>query len=396
MQIPQLHLLHITSWLSRNGGGIPPVIWALAREQLRAGSNCHVAGMLDQFVEADCSAKNVPFTAGRIVGPASFGYCPSLRQLRANGAAQPQIVHSHGLWMYSGIAARKTAQKARCPLVISPHGMLEPWALANSSVKKKIAGWLFENRNLRTANCLHALCLPEAKNIRRLGLRNPIAVIPNGVDWDEIHPLPDRDAVSRWVPQTAGKRRILFLSRLHPKKGLENLLRAWARLQDKFPGWILIIAGSGSPNYEFALRKLAVDLGIDATALFLGPVHGDRKRDALAAADIFVLPSFSEGLSMAILEACAAGIPVLHTKECNFPELTKTGAAIEVPTTAPGVEAGLRQLLEISPEQRQSMGRTGMALVRESYTWAKVATQMVALYRWLRNEGPRPEAVLTH
>jgi poly(glycerol-phosphate) alpha-glucosyltransferase len=327
------------------------------------------------------------------LGPGAFGYSPDFRRLAKADSTAWQIVHTHGLWMYPGAAARQIARAAKCPLVISPHGMLEPWAINNSRWKKKIAGWLFESRNLRSASCLHALCMPEADNIRRYGLKSPIAIIPNGVMLDEIHPLPDHDAIVNWSPGTRGKRRVLFLSRLHPKKGLANLLNAWARLQNDFQDWVLAIAGSGARDYEEELRKLAASLGIEKSTFFLGAVYGERKREALSAADLFVLPSFSEGLSMATLEASAAGLAVLQTKECHFQQLTNAGAAIEVPATAAGVETGLRHLLDMSSEQRRAMGEKGLALVKGSYTWTKIAAQMIGLYQWLRHQGPLPEFI---
>lgn len=388
-----LNVLHIASWLSRKGGGIPPVIWSIAREQRKLKASCNVIGLNDEYVQNDCAQIGIPFAAASIVGPRSFGYSPDFRRLAKADSTRWQIVHNHGLWMYPGIAARQIARNARCPLVVSPHGMLEPWALNNSRWKKKFAGWLFENRNLRSADCLHALCAPEAANFRRYGLKKPIAIIPNGVTLDEIHPIPDRNAIVAWSPETKGKHRILFLSRLHPKKGLTNLLNAWAHLQNNFPDWVLVIAGSGAQEYEKELRTLADNLRIGKTTLFFGAVYGDQKREALAAADLFVLPSFSEGLSMATLEASAAGLPVLHTKECNFPQLTSAGAAIEVPTTVQGVENGLRQLLVMSTEQRRAMGEKGLTLVKSSYTWTKIAAQMIDLYQWLRNEGPKPDCV---
>lgn len=391
---PAFNVLHVTSWLSRNGGGIPPVIWSLAREQMKLGLHCQVAGLKDEYVDADCAKQRVPWKAGAIVGPSALGYSPELAKLAKlasdAGSSGSGVVHGHGLWMYPGLAAYKTARTAKCPLIISPHGMLEPWALNNSRWKKRIVALLFENRNLRFAHCLHALNPAEAESIRHYGVKNPVAIIPNGVDIEGIHPLPDRDALARHFPQIKGKRRVLFLSRLHPKKGLSNLLRAWSNLVREFPDWTLLIAGSGAPDYERELRELTASIAIEQSVVFLGAVYGEQKREALAAADLFVLPSFSEGLSMATLEAAAAGLPVLHTPECNFPQLTKAGAAIETTATESGVESGLRALLKLSPETRHEMGQKGLAMVKSNYTWRQVATQMLALYQWLRNEGPIP------
>jgi poly(glycerol-phosphate) alpha-glucosyltransferase len=252
---------------------------------------------------------------------------------------------------------------------------------------------MFENKNLREADCLHALCSAEAENFRRYGLKNPIAIISNGVGLNAFRPLPDCDAIAERFPKVKGRRRILFLSRLHPKKGLANLLDAWRNLSPRFTDWCLLVAGAGEPAYELELRTLVNNHALDKSVFFLGPVYGDEKKQALAAADIFVLPSFSEGFSVAILEAAAAGLPVLLTRECNFPELAKAGAAIETAPETSAIEAGLRQILELSEEQRKGMGRRGRELVRQFYTWPEIANQMRKVYEWLAGNGAIPESV---
>jgi poly(glycerol-phosphate) alpha-glucosyltransferase len=272
--------------------------------------------------------------------------------------------------------------------------MLEPWALKNSFWKKQLAGRLFENENLRAAGCLHALGTAEAENFRRYGLRNPIAIIPNGIELSELYPLPDADVITERFPELKDRRRILFLSRLHPKKGLGNLFKAWRCLSTDFRDWCVLIGGSGQPAYEQELRSLVKDFGLEKSIYFLGPIYGEDKKLALAAADGFVLPSFSEGFSVAILEAAAAGLPVLLTRECNFPELASAGGGIETSTELEGIEAGLRQMLALSEEQRNEMGRRGMELVQRSYSWPTIAGQMIEVYRWLLGSGAKPECVV--
>jgi len=293
--------------------------------------------------------------------------------------------------MYPGLAARKSAGQNRSRLLVSPHGMLEPWALNRSNWKKKAAGILFENKNLQKADCLHALCLPEAENIRRLGLKNPIAIIPNGVDLDEL--VPPSGAIFEKFPEIKGRRRILFLSRLHPKKGLGNLLQAWQKMAPDFKDWQLLIAGSGDQAYEQELKAFSKEQLSNKSVVFLGQVQGEDKKQILAAADVFILPSFSEGFSMAILEAAAAGLPVLLTPECNFPELARSNAAIEITTDAAGIEKGLRQTLELTDEQRKTTGQRGHELIKKSYTWPAIADQMCRVYDWMTGTAPMPETL---
>lgn len=389
-----MNVIHVTSWLSRTGGGIPPVIWALARESSLGGIKTSVVGLDDEWVKYDCKNGNFEFSTGEIVGPKAFGFSPELRNLLQTYVQPRGIIHNHGLWMYPGLAARKCAGKNNCRLIISPHGMLEPWALNHSSWKKKLAETLFESKNFQKADCLHALCAAEAVNFRRYGLKNPITIIPNGVDLEEFQVQPD-NAIREKIPELNGRRRILFLSRLHPKKGLDNLLQAWKKAAPDFKDWQLLIAGSGDPAYEKKLKDLSHDLILSKSIVFLGSLYGETKKQILAAADVFVLPSFSEGFSVAVLEAAAAGLPVLLTPACNFPELAKSSAAIEIPTDPSGIENGIRRILELPEEQRREMGRRGHGLVKRSYTWSAITQQMLHVYNWLDGTAAEPETVTT-
>jgi glycosyltransferase involved in cell wall biosynthesis len=387
-----MNVVHVTSWLSRRGGGIPPVIWALARETRRRSHHVSVVGLLDEWINDDCKEYESQFEAGKVIGPKAFGFSPALRKQLQAQTQPPGIIHSHGLWMYPGIAARKSAGENNCRLLVSPHGMLEPWALNNSSWKKKLAGNLFEYRNLQAADCLHALCLPEAENFRRYGLKNPIAIIPNGIDLDESEPPPNNSIIEKF-PELKGRGHILFLARLHPKKGLGNLLQAWQRMAPEFKDWQLLVAGGGEPAYESELKTFSKDLISSRSVVFLGQLYGETKKQILAAADIFILPSFSEGFSVAVLEAAAAGLPVLLTPECNFPELAKSNAAVEISTDAAGIEKGIRRILELPDQERKAMGCRGRKLISASYTWTKIAGQMCGVYDWLAGNAAIPEIV---
>jgi glycosyltransferase involved in cell wall biosynthesis len=393
MTHPSLNVVHVTSWISRLGGGIPPVVWAQAREFSRLGLNCSVVGLEDEFVVEDCNRWNLPFLAAKVRGPKSFGYSSELRQLLTDQVARGSVIHSHGLWMYSGIVARNISRETGNPLVVSPHGMLEPWALQNSGWKKRLAASLFENQNLRSADCLHALCEAEATHLRSYGLRNPIAVLPNGVGLEDLFPLPAYEAIEAEHPNLKGKKRLLFLSRIHPKKGLPHLLRAWQRLAREFDDWTLLIAGNDQLGHEQEMRTLTTDLGLENSVLFLGPVYGEAKKRALAGSDAFVLPSFSEGFSMVVLEAAACGLPIVLTPQCNFLELAEASGAIEVEPEVSSCEGGLRRMFSLSGTQRKNMGACGRELIERVYTWPAIAARMGAVYAWLLGQGTKPDCV---
>jgi poly(glycerol-phosphate) alpha-glucosyltransferase len=322
------------------------------------------------------------------LGPQAFGYAPRLGA--ALDASRLDLVHSHGLWMYPSVAAARWAARWRKPLMVSPHGMLDPWAVRNSAWKKRIAAWLYENRHLRQAACLHALNDAEYQAIRAYGLANPVAVIPNGVDLPEPDASP---AQPEWAAGLTQARILLFLGRLHPKKGLPSLLRAWARVQRE--GWHLVIAGWDQGDHEGELWRLAADLQFGDTVRFIGPQFGAEKAATLARADAFILPSLSEGLPMAVLEAWAHGLPVLMTPHCNLPQGFAAGAALEIAPDAERMAEGLTAFLALPDEERRAMGARGRAWMARDFAWDGIARQMAGVYRWLVQGGEPPACVRT-
>jgi len=296
--------------------------------------------------------------------------------LRSEGL---ELLHTHGLWMYASIASMRWSG-GRKPYIISPHGMLDSWALRNSAWKKKLAGWAYENRHLRGAACLHALNDAEARSIRDYGLRNPICIIPNGVE------LPDEFGRGSGRPKVC-----LFLGRLHPKKGLAELIRAWAAVPHD--GWTLAIAGWGEAGYVAQLETLAASLGVSGSVSFLGPRFGKEKHELLDTASAFVLPSFSEGLPMAVLEAWSYGLPVAMTPECNIPEGFEAGAAVRIEPTVDSVAAGLEKLFAMDDGRLRDMGTRGRRLVEKRFTWPRVAAEMIKVYEWVLGRGPQPACV---
>jgi poly(glycerol-phosphate) alpha-glucosyltransferase len=359
----------------------------------KLGFQSSAYALKDGHTDTDCASFPAPVFGGKVVGPHAFGFSPELRSHMSREIGSADLIHVHGLWMYPGILAASLSRTKACKRVVSPHGMLEPWALGNSPWKKRLAGWLFERKNLTSAHCLHALCANEARSFREFGLSNPIAVIPNGVELDELAPRPDPAGIWRKYPELPGRKIFLFLSRVHPKKGLPDFLHAWREARAHEQNWALVVVGPDELSHEAELRKLAGEMGIASQVTFAGPAYGEEKRAFLALANAFVLPSLSEGFSMAVLEAAAAGLPVLLTRECNFPELATAGAAIEVPAGRSGILAGLRRFLNLTEAERQQMGGRGLELVKKTYTWTAVGLQMKSVYDWLQAGGSRPDCV---
>ncbi len=321
-----------------------------------------------------------------------LSWCPALKPKLREEIAQADVIHNHSLWMLPNSYSSRTARRSRKPVVITAHGALEPWAIQHSGWKKRVVGRLFQNLDLQRADCVHVNTAAEARGIREYGLSCPIAVIANGVHPPDFENLPPRDALDRQSPEARGKRLMLYLARLHQKKGLGHLLPAWSRLAADHEDWHLMIAGPDR-GFEATAKRLAVDLRIGDRVTFTGPVQGVEKRALLGAAEIFVQPSFSEGFSMSLLEALTCRLPVLLTPGCNFREAVDVGAAIEVEPTVESTTDGLASLLRLDDAELRRMGEQGRALVLSRYTWDCAAAQTLELYSWLTGCGKRPDSI---
>jgi poly(glycerol-phosphate) alpha-glucosyltransferase len=383
----------VTSWLSTRTGGVFNVVRNTGRnlEEI-ASAQVRVFGLDKDLTEADFRAwAPLDIQGFPAVGPFAFGYLPAM--MPALLAWDADLTHSHGLWKYTSVATLRWSRQTKRPHVVTPHGMLDEWALRQWTLRKRLTALAFERAHLDEAACVHALCIAEAESIRRYGVRAPICVIPNGVD------LPGPGAIDHNVSSSEKEHKIaLFLGRVHPKKGLTQFLRGWAEARRSCPSlaadWSFAIAGWNEFGHENELRKLAKDLGIDDDVRFLGPLLGDKKVAALQSASAFVLPSLSEGIPMGVLEAWGYGLPVLMTPECNLTQAYAINAAIEIRSDASSMAAGLIRLWTMSDHERRNIGMSGRRLVEERYTWKHVVQQLACVYHWIVGGGAKPDTVL--
>jgi glycosyltransferase involved in cell wall biosynthesis len=271
--------------------------------------------------------------------------------------------------------------------------MAEPWALRHKRLKKAAYLAVVEGKNLRRAACLHALSKPEIGHLRALAPRTPICFVPNGVDLAPFDDLPDRSRLEAEYPELVGKFVLLFFGRLHVKKGLDLLADAFGRVASDHPNLHILLAGKDDGAWS-PFRDRVGSLGLDQRITHVGHVSGERARMVWGAADAFTLPSYSEGFSMAILEALAARLPCLVTTACHFPELAEAEGGLVVAPEAEAVHRGLRELLDRSDAQRQALARNGRALVERDYTWDRQAARLADVYRWLSSGGTRPDCVV--
>jgi len=380
--------------ISRRGGGVTNAVLGLARSLQDQGDfEVHVLSVQNKFgADSRALRDSVSVEVFDSLLNKSFAYAPAL----ANGLdrLQPDAVHTHGLWTYLSVVANRwsRAERPRRPYAVSPHGMLEPWALRNAAWKKRIAAFAFERRHLMRASCLHAINDAEVLAIRHFGLRNPICVIPNGVDLS-IHSIQSKPP---WDGTITKQRKILlYLGRIHPKKGLPSLLRAWADTRAIDSAWMLVIAGWDQGGHESDLQRLASDLEITDSVHFCGPLFDLKREAAYACVDAFVLPSLSEGQPLVVLEAWSHRVPVLMTGECNLPEGFAAGAAIKMEPTTLSITEALRKLGQMSQAELLEMGVRGRALVAAKFSWPEIGRQMASVYRWLVGDAEQPACVTT-
>ncbi len=376
---------------SRSGGGLFTSVRRLSQSLRDTGAAVSVYALHDPDSEADLPAWNpLPVAVFPPGWPRQLGRGVGLGSALRQGGHD--LLHQHGIWQGFSASVRAWARQTDRPTVISPRGMLDPWALANAAWKKRIAGQIYENRNLGQAGCLHALNEAERLALRRFGLRGPVAVIANAIDPPTAVDPAARPAWADMVPADA--RIMLFLGRLHPKKGVNLLLQAMARLPDGPEGpWHLVLAGWDQGGHLAQLQVLAGSLSLSDRVHAVGALHDDRKWIALQRADAFVLPSLSEGMPMAVLEAWACGRPVLMTSACNLPEGAAAGAAIIVDPTVSGLRDGLARMTEMTPGERGIMGDAGRRMVADRFTWPAIAGKMHATYTWLVQGGAPPSWV---
>ncbi len=371
--------------VDRSAGGLFFAVSSLCKALHARGAEVSVFGADRGFGEEDRAVWNpVPVETYRAYGPlgTSFRF---RGMLEASGA---QLVHQHGLWLDDQWAASQWQKRTGRPLVISPHGMLDPWALRNSAWKKQLVRRLFADESLRRTTCIHALCRSELESIRACGLRNPVAVVPNGVE------LPDLRPETAPADSQPPVRRLLFLGRIHPKKGLRELLEAWSRTQAPWRSeWRLVIAGWDDGGYEEGLKGFAREHGLAGSVEFAGPCFGGEKDALLRSAGAFILPSFSEGLPMSVLEAWSYGLPVVMTGFCNLPEGFAAEAALRIEPTPQSIADGLDRLAALSRDERLAMGRRGRGLVEREFSWPTIAQRMLSVYEWCMAGGGLPSCM---
>ena len=325
-----MRILHIVAGLPREGGGLSELVPAFAREATLQGhdvSIATVAGRKDELSNATGEAIRCGVKLLRLTPTPPRRLFFSLEMLRklCECVAAADVVHVHSNWTFPVWWGCHLALSLNKKLVMSPHGCLEPERLRRSVWKKRVAGMLFDRRYLRRAAAIHATCEAEAAGIEkylgRVAAPPQIAVIPSGVDIEVFGGVADRAGFDRKFPECKGARVALFMSRLHPLKGVDSLLEAWRCVAVDYPEWRLVIAGPDEAGYGERIKRRSQAVGLERRVTFCGSLYGAEKVLTMKNASLFVLPTRNENFGIVVAEALACGVPVITTKGAPWQEL---------------------------------------------------------------------------
>jgi glycosyltransferase involved in cell wall biosynthesis len=379
--IASMRVLHVTGATGREGAGVQAAVEGMAAELgTRATIRLALAGILPPAEQwnplVDIHAPRIRVACHP---PRMFSYAPDLPRVIDEFA--PDILHQHGIWQYSGIVAARMRESLGVRVIVSPHGMLAPRALAHRAGRKRMAWSLYQRRALTAADLFHVTSQGERDDLRALGLRQPVAMIPFGVG------VP-----SRCPPRhNKGPMTALFLSRIHPIKGVLDLVHAWDRVRPA--GWRLVIAGPDECNHTAQVAAAVASVGLAGDVELRGGCWGEDRDRLIDASDLFILPSHSENFGIIVAEALARGVPVLTTQGTPWQVVEAEGCGWSVPVGVDGLAGGLARACRLDRTALVAMGRRGWELVTRDYGWPAATDRLIATYDWILNRGPQPECV---
>lgn len=313
-----------------------------------------------------------------------LGISPDMKRQLAQRAPEADIIHTHNLWMMPNIYPYGAARSGGCKLIVTPRGTLTKWALQYRKWRKKPLWIAMQRRVVLEADLLHATSADEVEDLRWIGYRGPIALIPNGVEIPPLH----RNG------QRRDHRTLLFLGRVHPKKGVEKLLRAWERLHVSHPEWHLEIVGPDNEGYRGQMERLASELQLPRCT-FRDPVFGEEKHRTYQGADLFILPTFSENFGIAVAEALANGVPAVVTHGAPWEGLGANECGWWIEDGVESITNALDRAMACPRDTLQTMGDRGRAWMNAAFSWEHIATMMKQTYEWVLRSGTRPDWIYT-
>lgn len=294
------------------------------------------------------------------------------------------LIQIQSMWELSYHKVMAEARKLGIPYIVTPRGMLEPWSMSHKKWKKKLGWWLYQRNDVQKSACVFSTAKMEAEHVSELGITTCKAVIPNGIETDAYPCKSSVDGV---------RKQVLFLSRIHVKKGIEILFEAWKRVASAFPDWQLQVIGNGDTEYIHTLEMKVERLGLKDSIRILPPVFGNDKTRIYQESALFCLPSFSENFGLVIAEAMSCGTPVITTTNCPWDILNETNTGWCIDLSVDNLERAFREALSMSPAELYDMGQRASKLIFDNFDYRSVTRKTLRLYEWLLGGGNKPEFV---
>lgn len=379
-----MNITILTYSVTRTAGGVFDAVRDLFTNSAFSGHNLKVLSYKTEHLEEDLpSWKGLPMRLFN-AGPLLFSRKIKKALMKENA----DVLHMEALWRYPQLLMTSWKKNKKAPIVCSPHGMLDPYIIMNQGKLKRMISRIFFQKSLEAVDCYHALCQKEYEDIRAYGLKQPVAIIPNGINMPESNLKFEK---------TDNKKHLLYLGRLHKKKGVDLLIKAVADIKNEnaalLDSWQIDLVGWDHENCKVELETIVAENHLEDIVVFHGGLFGKDKQRMYATADGYILPSHGEGLPMTVLEAWSWKLPVIMTPECHLPEGYDAEAAIRINDNVVSVKNGLMKFFGMDDEERKAIGQRGYDLVSEEFTWDASAKKMIEVYEWLLGKRGKPDFV---
>ena len=324
-----------------------------------------------------------------------FRYSRALKNYLINAIKKQKkiILHTHNIWNYIPYVSYELAKKYDIPYILSIRGALYPWSLSQNSLLKKIAWKFFQKKILNKSSCVHVTNISEFNAVRNLGISSPIALVPNGINFDEFKDMNNKNTSKVNLGLKQDKNYILFLSRIHPKKGLEYLIQSWIKISKKFQNWNLLVVGPINDHKYFnELKNKLHKNNLSERVHFMGMLRGKKRIDCYGASSLFVLPSHTENFGIVIGEALAAKLPVITTKGTPWKEIEEYDAGWWVDLSVQNINIALEKALLCNENELKKKGLNGFQLIQK-YDWINQSIKMKKVYKWVFSGEKKPKFV---
>jgi glycosyltransferase involved in cell wall biosynthesis len=383
-----IRIIHLSNVAGRLGGGVSEVVHGLLPNQRNLGYMSSLWFLGSKSQENEIANDNkIDIGDLKAIKFNLFSLISNFFSLkRINN--KNLIIHQHGIFLPTSLLSLSVNKTAK--IIINPHGYLEPEKLQVSSFKKNLVLRLFERKNLNNCHCLIACSEKEAISLRKFGLKQPIAILPNGVSDSmiKLNTSNTTTAVMHFKEKygvAANQKILLFLSRIHPFKGLKLFLKTVLKIQDQFRknNWVFLIAGMSELGHEKDLKLFVEENNISDIVKFIGPQFDQDKIDAYDSSDCFILPSKGENFGIAVIEALSRGLPVIATESTPWENLETENCGWWIGRNEEDFIKTIIDLFSKDKEYLELMGKNGIELVKNKYTWSQVAKQSLEIYEWV-------------